>query len=231
MGQEIQDSANVVMDSIVTTQTDQDIFSNSDDSITITSRHIPPDKASAIKSEKKFWYADKSFHKEVEVDPDYTPFMERGWVKFLFWVIVIGGFAAALIWYLAESNITLFQKRRKLTEEEKEQDEMPEDIFAINYDRQIRKAVEMGNYRMAIRLQFLNLLKKMADTNIISYRSDRTNLDYLFQVNNKPLYKDFFRLVRHYEYSWYGHFDVDAPVYEKVASDFNDFQQKLGQDA
>lgn len=225
--QEFQDSMYVATDSVKVEQEQTYTFGRSSDSVVYTSRHIPIEKIKAIKAEKKFWYADKAFHKDLEADLNYVPFMERGWVKFLFWMLVIGGFAAALIWYLSDSNIRVFKKQKRLKEQVNENDEMPEDIFAINYERQIKKAESAGDFRMAVRLQFLGLLKNMADSNIISYRSDRTNLDYLFQVNNKDFYNDFFRLVRYYEYSWYGHFNVEGPVYNRVAMDFNNIKEKL----
>ncbi len=90
------------------------------------------------------------------------------------------------------------------------------DIFAINYQKEIDKAVGMNNYRLAVRLMFLRLLRNLSDKNIIQYKQDSTNFDYMMQLRSTGMYPDFFRLTRNYEYSWYGQFDIDKEKYSSL---------------
>ena len=99
------------------------------------------------------------------------------------WFIIIGGFAAFLILYLYNSNVGLFRKSSIIAAEES--DSETGDIFAINYQREIDKSVASGNYRLAVRLMFLRLLKNLSDKNIIQYKQDNTNLDYLMQLQTR----------------------------------------------
>ena len=69
---------------------------------------------------------------------------------------------------------------------------MTEDIFAINYQKEIDKACSKGNYRLAIRLMFLRLLKDLSEKNIIQYTQDKTNFDYLIQLHPTRLLQRFF---------------------------------------
>ena len=107
------------------------------------------------------------------------------------------------------------------------EDEITEDIFAINYQKEIDKAAAQGNYRLAIRLMFLRLLKNMSEKSIIRYKQDKTNLDYLLELHPTNYYTRFFRITRNYEYSWYGQFNVSEDAYKIIRNDFDQFDKEL----
>ena len=102
-----------------------------------------------------------------------------------------------------------------------------DDIFEISYSKEINKAITSGNYRLAVRLMFLQLLKNLSERNIIEYTQDRTNFDYLLQLHQSSYYKDFFRLTRNYEFAWYGHFDINKEAFSSIKSDFETFNRRL----
>ena len=130
------------------------------------------------------------------------------------------------MYYLADSNISLFRRNKKVAVVAVDE-EMPGDIFTINYEKEIDKAASMGNFRMAVRLMFLRLLKNMSERNIIRYQQDKTNLDYLMQLHSTAYYKDFFRITRNYEYSWYGKFEVSQDAYQFIRNDFEQFENRI----
>jgi hypothetical protein len=193
--------------------------------IQVTPRKLPPGKLEEIKKEKKFWYADSSFIKKEPKDYR-TPFFMRDWVKTIFWILVVGGFAVALAWYLYNNNIRLFRKKDLAVKPESNED-LPESIFDIDYDKELKKALQLKNHRLAVRLQFLGLLRLLAEKGFIQYRQDRTNMDYIFQLGSKSFHADFFRVVRHYEYSWYGEFEVSPENYTLIETDFQKLKQQL----
>lgn len=203
------------------------------DSFVVKERRLPAGYASGLKDDDDFWYADRSFNKEKEEvkesnNTEYVPLGQRSWVQTLLWIIIIGAFAAAIMYYLADSNVGLFRRRRTpAASAEDGEGEIPEDIFAINYQKEIDKAAANGDYRLAVRLMFLRLLKSLADKNIIQYKQDRTNLDYLMQLHPTKYYQSFFRLTRHFEYTWYGHFDVAGDTYNIIAHEFNQFDKEV----
>lgn len=205
------------------------------DSLLLQQRGLPPGYSDDLRKDGDFWYAGRDFRKKEvrkrreELPPaKYTPFMQRSWVQTLLWIIIIGGFIAAIIWYLVDNNAGLFRKRNKIIEKEEEgADQIPEDIFAIGFRREIDKALARGDYRLAIRLHFLQMLKTLAEKQLIAYKQDKTNLDYLIEMAARPFYPDFFRLTRHFEYSWYGLFDVKEEVYRQIAGEFRTFENQL----
>ena len=142
------------------------------------------------------------------------------------WFIIIGGFAVALMLYLSDSNVGLFRKKVSVFQDEKHEEET-ENIFEINYKVRIDKAVKAGNYRLAVRLMFLQMLKTMAGKKLIQYKQDHTNFDYLLQLRNTTHYNDFFRITRDYEYTWYGNFPVNEKEWDLIKTDFEKFDNTL----
>lgn len=196
-------------------------------------RKIPDNKKGQLKKNKAFWYADYDFKKEEETpvgtsNNSYVPLIHRTWFQTLTWLIIIGGFAAAIMWFLSGSQVNIFRKRDRAAKGGGGDEQMPEDIFSIQYQWEIDKAINHGNYRLAVRLMFLELLKKMTERDIIHFKQDKTNFDYLMQLHSTVYYKQFFRVVRDYEYSWYGEFDVNREAFDIVREDFKQLERQLG---
>lgn len=205
---------------------------NGTDSFSVNERSLPPGYGKKLKEDKDFWYADTNVNKKEKKKlgssgSSYIPFGQRTWVQTLLWLIIIGGFAGAIMWYLADSNVGLFRKKRIAVSPDAGTEEMPEDIFAINYQKEIDKAVKQGNYRLAVRMMFLRLLKDLSDKDVIKYKQDKTNLDYLMELSSTAHYPSFFRLTRHFEYCWYGQFEVTGETYRVIASQFDQFEKQI----
>jgi hypothetical protein len=190
-------------------------------------RKLSDSLVTKLQNDDDFWYANANLQKKKQDAKLKKSFTSSSWFQTLLWLIIIGGFAGFVIWYLAGSNVGLFRKKTAIIRTEDEEDLNTEDIFAINYQKEIDKAAQSGNYRLAIRLLFLRLLKDLSRHNIIQYKQDKTNLDYLMQLHTTRYYNDFFRITRNYEYSWYGHFDVNENAYQIIRKDFENFDYRL----
>jgi len=199
------------------------------DSLSISQRNLPDSVKKAMQKDDAFWYANAEIEKVKEEKTNnkkYTPLGQQTWVRTLFWMIIIGVFAAVIMWFLAESNIGLFRKKNKIVKAE-EEEIATEDIFAINYQKEIDKAARQANYRLAVRLMFLRLLKNMSEKNVINYKLDKTNFDYLLELHSTNYYKEFFRITRNYEYTWYGQFEINEDAYKIIRNDFDLFEKNL----
>ncbi|MCF3111338.1 hypothetical protein LL912_21305 [Niabella sp. CC-SYL272] len=140
--------------------------------------------------------------------------------------IAIAVFIVLLLWYLAAHNFILFRKKSTPLNTPAIK-EAPQDIFSIDYAASIHQALQQKNYRLAIRLQYLELLKKLSDRQLIHFLPDKTNFEYLLQMRASNYYDDFFTATRHYEYSWYGLFEVTENMYQKINTTFQQLKQKL----
>ena len=189
----------------------------------IVQRHLPDSIIKKMQQDDDFWYANAVIKEKEPGDKrsDYIPLGQQQWFQVLLWLLIIGGFVAGIFLYLG-----LFRRKNKPIQSP-EEELVTEDIFAINYQKEIDKAETSADYRLAIRLRFLRLLKVMAEKEIIQYKQDRTNLDYLLQLHPTGYYNNFFRITRNYEYSWYGKFEVAEGAYKIIRNDFDQFDRQL----
>lgn len=188
-------------------------------------RSIPDSVLQRLGKDEDFWYAGISVAVESPKQKS-GEISNQSWFQTLLWFIIIAGFGVFVILYLSNSNIGLFRKRNRNIGEEGGDPET-DDIFAINYQKEIDKAAATGNFRLAIRLMFLRLLKNLAEKNIIQYKHDRTNFDYLVQLSPTKYYHDFFRITRNYEYSWYGKFQVNEDAYKIIKTEIERFDPAM----
>jgi len=192
---------------------------------TIELRHVPSSVVDSLKNDEAFWYANAQLRKKKQ-DTDSVTGTPR-WLKISVWALIVGAFLAALTWYLVSSNILIFAKGQKPITPEDENEEIDENIFRINYQRDIERAITAENYRLAIRLMFLRLLRNLSNKNLIHYGAGKTNFDYLSQLFSTGYYNDFFRLTRHYEFVWYGKFEVNEEAFGAIKNDFENFDRRL----
>jgi len=191
-------------------------------------RHLTDSARTALAADKDFWYANYVFKKKEEKDRTERRFWQTDAFRSIMWVIIICCFVAIIVLYLASDRVGLFRSRSHQIEQDGAgEDDIPENIFEINYDKEIDKAQTAGNYRLAVRLQFLKLLRSLAEKQIIQYAPARTNFDYLVQLHKSNWYHDFFRLTRHYEYVWYGQFPIDLHQYTQVSNEYKQALEKL----
>lgn len=192
-------------------------------------RDIPEQNIQRVKSDEDYWYANLTpprKKKEAESSKNLSIF-DMAWFKTLFWIIVIGGFLGLLVWFLATSNVSLFRRKMKATDGENVVEAETENIFEIKFEKEIQKAIDAGNFRFAVRLMYLRTLKDLSTHNLINYTHEKTNTDYLLQLTGSSYYKNFFRLTRSFDYTWYGHFSLSQESFSAIQNDFNSFKQQL----
>ncbi|MGN6163125.1 MAG: hypothetical protein ACTHOF_01160 [Flavisolibacter sp.] len=204
-------------------------FSKVNNASAVQARPIADSIIQKLKSDDDYWYVNTVPPRQKKVEEKSSggeSIFEKAWFSNLVWFLIVGSFVAILIWFLASSNIKLFRKRDvAIVDEDLEITE--ENIFSLDYEKEIHKAISDQNYRLAIRLWYLNILKEMADKNIIQYQHEKTNRDYLDQLDHTHYYDGFFRLTRNFEYSWYGQFPLQADGFQLLQKDFQTFKQQL----
>ena len=111
---------------------------------------------------------------------------------------------------------------------ENAEDEHPEELAdPSTYEALISEAEEAGNYNLAIRYWFLKTLINLKDKGLISFAASKTNRQYLNEVNAKSGPDRFEFLVYHYEYAWYGKFELTEQTYPLVEKEFAEFNRYM----
>lgn len=95
-----------------------------------------------------------------------------------------------------------------------------ENIHFINFNEAITNAKSKNEYRIATRYYYLWLLKSFTDRSIINWDIEKTNTDYLSEIKNKDIKKEFEFLSYIYDYCWYGEFELTQEDFEKAENHF-----------
>ena len=88
-----------------------------------------------------------------------------------------------------------------------------EDIQSLNFLKLIGDAVNQGDFRRAVRLEYLKLLGILTDANLIDWRPEKTNAEYLREVSSEPIAPSMRQLTLLFDYTWYGGFSVTSKDY------------------
>ncbi len=102
-----------------------------------------------------------------------------------------------------------------------------ENIADMNFPDLIGKACKQGNYRLAVRYQYLETLAILATAGKIKLRDQTTNRQYLSELGSGEISNIFAKLVYGFEFTWYGEFIPDEKQYLRISAAFIDFKKTL----
>ena len=92
-----------------------------------------------------------------------------------------------------------------------------ENIHEVDFPARLAEAEAAGNFRLAVRLGYLQLLKQLADGGFIDWQLNKTNRAYLAELPaDGPLRAGFREITRQFEYVWYGELGLSAGQYAQV---------------
>ena len=109
-------------------------------------------------------------------------------------------------------------KESKVTGEVNLEEEHIEDI---DIEAFIKESLEQGNYRNALRYQYLNVLKALSSKAVIDWDFQKTNADYYREIKTQTVKEQFKDVSRIYDYVWYGEFPIEHDSYEEAMEQFN----------
>lgn len=105
--------------------------------------------------------------------------------------------------------------------------EASENIHELNFDEMISKSLDDKNFRYAIRLTYLKLLKLLDSRGFINWRNDKTNREMINQIRHKQLNASLASITLEFENIWYGGLDIDEAGYKKYYSNYNEIFESL----
>lgn len=101
-----------------------------------------------------------------------------------------------------------------------------ESLDRINFEAEIETALLQKEYRVAIRLMYLNALFKASKAGLIDLRQGKTNREYAFELAGNAAEGEFNELAYLFDYTWYGHFEADEKLSRQAKQFLNGIDQK-----
>lgn len=105
--------------------------------------------------------------------------------------------------------------------------EHTENIHGIDFESDLQKAIDTGNYRLAVRLLYLDCLKKLNDSGLIHWQPAKTNTAYVSELGDATVQSEFKQLTRQFEYIWYGDFAINPQHFTQLHEAFQQFDEGL----
>ena len=102
-------------------------------------------------------------------------------------------------------------------------EEIEENIEQADIFHYIKQAIEEGNYSLAVRLYYLESLKQLSLSNAIKWKKDKTNLDYIREMNGSDLYASFRYITNIFENVWYGDRKLEKESFIEIEKSFSTF--------
>lgn len=107
-------------------------------------------------------------------------------------------------------------------------EEIEENVTQMDFDPLIAEAMRAGTWRRAVRLHYLQLLRRLADGGMIDWRREKTNRDYLNELSDEALRSRFAELTRAFDYVWYGEREIDEQEFRRLRGRFMAFDSGAG---
>lgn len=208
-------------------------FSNPSFSQPQATESAAPISADVYQEKKKALEYDKTkkglslrdrFKPKIEEEEEIKPRRRSigfGGLELLAYVAI--GLLIIGILYLIFDNVKI-DKKIKVEEEEDEEIENIEDIDA---DAIYKKAIAEGNYKLAIRMQFIKILQILTQKDIIEWKNEKTNRDYIREITDGSLKRDFRTNSNYYEKAWYGDEEVNFGAFRVIDQKLTDFINKI----
>lgn len=190
-----------------------------------------------LKRDSDFDYSEKKIEENWWIS--FKKWINHLWLKFINWLVGDNpgskfiDFTVRYLPYLIVTGILIFltwlffklnpgskwldkQNENQLFFSEEDKIIKTQDISSL-----IEQALQEKNYRLAIRYHYLLILKKMDETGIISYQSDKTNNDYFSEIESGFINRNFKRITQLYDYIWYGNFEINQEEFTKALKTFD----------
>lgn len=100
-------------------------------------------------------------------------------------------------------------------------------IEVIDLDALMNAALKNKDYRLAVRYQYLKILKLLSQKEIIEWHFDKTNVDYEQEISESKLKNDFKKVSYLYEYIWYGEQIIDETGYTNASFSFTQLNNSI----
>lgn len=179
-------------------------------------------------SGKDFQYTENKIQKKEKGNTSSSFFSAFAFFMTTIFPFLLGGFVIfVIVKVMLGSEIRFWKSNnasQKIPEKLIYEDE---DIHEVNLEILLQQAIENKDFRLAIRYYYLSSLKTLSKKQLIDYHKDKTNSEYLFEIENSTMRTQFSYLSYVYSYVWYGEFPVNETNFKVAENKYQSFLKSL----
>lgn len=166
--------------------------------------------------------------------PDFKPrtgntdFFEKGdgsFLRFLLYIIGIALIVFLIYHFFIKNSLKSDKGIRKKPDLAKNVN--PKNIQKSQLESDLDNAIMSEDYRLALRIYYLMLLKLLIEKDWIKWAKRKTNSHYLLEVSNRKEADDFRKAINMYEWVWYGKNHPKKEVFERFQRFYESFLTRL----
>lgn len=151
---------------------------------------------------------------------DRSMFQGSDTLKYIFFAIAIAALVF-ILWRIIQAQMKL--KNSTIKKQIADLEQAVDEIEESDLDRFLRQALESDNYKMAIRVYYLMIIKGLSDKELIKWKKDKTNTTYIREMKKTDYYDRFKKITRDFEKSWFGEDEVTKSDFQRLQPDFQSF--------
>ena len=106
-------------------------------------------------------------------------------------------------------------------------DNIEQYLEVADIDPFLAQALAAGQYDLAIRYRYLRCLQQLGIRQLVKLAVEKTNRQYLRELDGSGLKPEFARLTLTYENVWYGRQPIDSQRYQELAPMYDVFLKKI----
>lgn len=153
-------------------------------------------------------------------------------VDWKFWGIIFQAFAILLLVAAIGYGIYFFSKQPRNTQVASDGtlidfDNVEAYLIESDLDKLLKQALLEGQFAMAIRLHYLQIIKQLSVKNHIVWSKEKTNRDYLTEMRGHRFYAEFRETTAAFERVWYGNENISSPMYYELEPAFRRLQSSI----
>lgn len=99
-------------------------------------------------------------------------------------------------------------------------DTVEENLKDTNFKELLQEILPKKEFRLAVRYYYLWTLQLLSDKGHIAWELEKTNTDYVYELQHPELKEEFRYLSYVYNNIWYGEFEIDQPFFSEVQTSF-----------
>ena len=141
---------------------------------------------------------------------------------------ILIAFLVLILAYLVFRMVSTASKTEKISQEMLISWETDPDKIAYGQlEAWLKSALEEKNFAYAVRVLFLMVLKEYSKREIILWKRNKTNRDYLYEIRQPELARPFRIMAAAFDASRYGNYKVDQRSFEHIQAQFSQIKSIL----
>lgn len=182
-------------------------------------------KRGRVKDYLKSKPRDRDFLNEKNRSPKKSVSAEWNipqWTIYLAYVLV--GIVLLIVVYLLFFNKNK-KKNTKIISVPPE--ELPIEKPFNELDELLSKSINESNYREAIRIYFIYIIKTLREKGWINWEKKKTNTAYLIELRNRKEYSSFSQVTLIFEIVWYGKREISKEQFGEIKPQFEQLLKSI----